>query len=279
MMTHGTGKGEFSLEGKTVIVSGGYGLIGKEVCDAFASYGADLVIADIQDEVTLKDFADELGSKYKVKILPVNMDISDPTSVERGIQTIKHNGLGFDVYVHLAAIDAKFDAAKSEVEPSSFENFPLESWRKSVDVNINGTFHAIQQIVREMLAQGSGNIITVASTYSLVAPNQSLYREKGKEHQLFKPIDYVATKSVIPNLTRYLSTLYGTKGIRANCIVPHGIYNNHGDEFVENFSKMTPLSRMCRVDELRGPFVFLASDASTYMTGSTLVVDGGWTAW
>lgn len=279
MMTHKMGRGEFSLEGKTVIVSGGYGLIGKEVCDAFACYGADLVIADIQDQATLKNFAEELDSKCQGKVLPVQMDISDPTSVEQAIQTIKHNGLGFDVYVHLAAIDAKFDAAKSEVEPSSFENFPLESWQKSVDVNINGTFHIIQQIVREMLSYGGGNIITVASTYSLVAPNQSLYREKGKEHQLFKPVDYVATKSMIPNFTRYLATLYGKKGIRANCIVPHGVYNNHGAEFVENFSEMTPLSRMCRVDELRGPFVFLASEASTYMTGSTLVVDGGWTAW
>ena len=279
MVTHETGKGEFSLEEKTVIVSGGYGLIGKEVCDAFASYGADLVIADIQDNTILIDFADELASNYQVKVLPVKMDISDPISVQLAIEKIKHNGFGFDVYVHLAAIDAKFDAAKSEVEPSSFENFPLESWQKSVDVNINGTFHVIQKIVREMLNLGGGNIITVASTYSLVAPNQSLYREKGKEHQLFKPIDYVATKSMIPNFTRYLSTLYGKKGIRANCIVPHGVYNNHDSEFVENFSKMTPLSRMCRVDELRGPFVFLASDASTYMTGSTLVVDGGWTAW
>ncbi len=270
---------EFSLWGKTVIVSGGNGLIGKEVCDAFASYGANLVIADICQQSVLDAFSNDIREKYHVQVLPINIDISDCNSIDRAVQKIKKNKMGFDVYVHLAAIDAKFDGGKSEIEPSSFENFPVDSWLKSVDVNINGTFYIVQQIVREMLERGGGNIITVASTYSLVAPNQSLYREEGSEYQLYKPIDYVATKSMLPNFTRYLATLYGEKGIRANCIVPHGVYNNHDQEFVNNFSTMTPLGRMCAVKELRGPFVFLASDASSYMTGSTLSVDGGWTAW
>jgi NAD(P)-dependent dehydrogenase (short-subunit alcohol dehydrogenase family) len=130
-----------------------------------------------------------------------------------------------------------------------------------------------------MLAQRAGNIINVASTYSLVAPNQGLYRYPGESRQTYKPVDYVGTKSRVPNFTRYLATLYGRDGIRANCIVPHGVFNAHPQKFLDNFARLSPMGRMCRPEELRGPFVFLASEASSYMTGATVVVDGGWTAW
>jgi len=270
---------EFSLQGKSVFISGALGLIGKEVCDVYATYGANIILGEIFDEEVTALYGASLEKKYGITTLALEVDISDMVSVRAATQKIEQSGLGLDVYVHLAAIDAKFDDGKDKIAPTSFEDFPADLWQKSVDVNITGTFYVIQQVVKEMLKKGGGNIITVASTYSLVAPDQSLYREKGKEDQLFKPVDYVATKSMIPNFTRYLATFYGSRGIRANCIVPHGIFNNHHSEFVDNFSQKTPLARMCKVEELRGPFVFLASDASSYMTGSTLVVDGGWTAW
>ena len=134
-----------------------------------------------------------------------------------------------------------------------------------------------------MLTQRAGNIINnVASTYSLVGPNQDLYRYPGEASQTYKPVDYVGTKSMVPNFTRYLATLYGRDGIRANCIVPHGVFNAHPQKFQDNFARLSPLGRMRRLEELRGPFVFLASDASSYMTGAAVVVDGGgrgWTAW
>ncbi len=129
-----------------------------------------------------------------------------------------------------------------------------------------------------MLQQKAGNIINVASTYSLVAPNQSLY-DFGDGDFSYKPVDYVLSKSFIPNFTRYLATLYAKENIRCNAIVPHGIEQGHDQKFIHNFSKLSPLGRMCDKDELTGPFTFLASDASSYMTGSLLVVDGGWTAW
>jgi len=129
-----------------------------------------------------------------------------------------------------------------------------------------------------MLKQGHGNIINVASTYSVVAPNQNLY-DFGEGIKNFKPIDYIASKSFIPNFTRYVATFYSKENIRCNAIVPHGILNNHEESFLVNFSKMSPLGRMCNREELDGPFTFLASDASSYMTGSVLMVDGGWTAW
>ena len=270
---------EFDLNGKSIFITGALGLIGKEICDACASYGANVIIGDIVKENKINSFGDKIKTKYGVEVLPVQIDISNLDSIENGISEIKRNGLNIDVYIHLAAIDAKFDDKKDIISKTSFEDYPIELWKKSVNVNINGTFYILQQVIKEMIKNGSGNIITVASTYSLVAPDQSLYIEKDKKEQLFKPVDYVATKSMIPHFTRYLATFYGKKGIRANCIVPHGIYNNHPSEFVENFSRKTPLARMCKIEELRGPFVFLASDASSYMTGSTLVVDGGWTAW
>jgi NAD(P)-dependent dehydrogenase (short-subunit alcohol dehydrogenase family) len=155
----------------------------------------------------------------------------------------------------------------------------MELWDRSVAVNCTGLVRVTQAAVRRMLARKAGNIVNVASTYSLVAPNHDLYRYPGEERQSFKPVDYVGTKSMVPNFTRYLATLYAKDGIRANCVVPHGVDNRHPEKFHRNFSRFSPLGRMCRVEELRGPFVFLASDASSYMTGSTLVVDGGWTAW
>src|SRR5207342_2191547 len=124
-----------------------------------------------------------------------------------------------------------------------------------------------QAACKQMLLQGSGNIINVASTYSVVAPNQNLY-DFGNGIENFKPIDYIASKSFIPNFTRYIATFYAGNNIRCNAIVPHGVYNNHHEKFLDNFSKMSPLGRMCNREELEGPFIFLASKASSYMTGS-----------
>jgi NAD(P)-dependent dehydrogenase (short-subunit alcohol dehydrogenase family) len=129
-----------------------------------------------------------------------------------------------------------------------------------------------------MLQQGHGNIINVASSYSLVSPNQQLY-DFAEDDKTFKPIDYVASKSFMPNFTRYLATLYAQDNIRCNGIAPHGIFNDHGEKFLANFTRLSPMGRMCDKSEINGPFIFLASDASSYMTGTTIVIDGGWTAW
>ena len=129
-----------------------------------------------------------------------------------------------------------------------------------------------------MLKQGYGNIINVASTYSLVSPNQKLY-DFGDGTIQYKPVDYIVTKSFIPNFTKYLATFYASDNIRCNAIAPHGIFNDHDEKFLQNFAALSPIGRMADKKEMTGPFTFLASDASSYMTGTTLVVDGGWTAW
>jgi NAD(P)-dependent dehydrogenase (short-subunit alcohol dehydrogenase family) len=271
---------EFCLDGKVILVTGGAGLIGTEICDALAAYGATVILCDILAQGQLDAQATALRARYpNSQVVPVQTDITSDDSVTALFNTIDGLCGKLDVLVNLAAIDAKFDDRADEINPTRFENYPLALWDQSVAVNCTGLIRATQAALRMMLPRKSGNIINVASTYALVAPNQGLYRIRGGEGQVFKPVDYVGTKSMLPNLTRYMATLYACHGIRCNCIVPHGVFNNHQLEFLDNFSRLSPMGRMCDVKELRGPFVFLASDASSYMTGSTLVVDGGWTAW
>lgn len=271
---------EFDLRDKVILLTGAAGLIGSEICDAYAAYGATLILTDIGDTSNLAARARALKEKYpRSRVVGLRLDVTSSESVAEVTNTISSEFGKLDVLVNLAAIDAKLDARSGEIDPSRFENYPLALWERSVEVNCTGLIRVTQAAIRLMLPNHSGNIINVASTYSLVAPNQDLYKYPGEDRQVFKPVDYVGTKSMVPNLTRYLATFYGRDGIRCNAIVPHGVDNDHPEKFLTNFARLSPLARMCRVEELRGPFVFLASDASSYMTGSVLVVDGGWTAW
>lgn len=268
----------FSLKGKTALVTGAAGLIGSEVSAAMSAAGANMVLADQLS-------ADELSARFNTAshgstdpTLAISTDITDRESVESlTSQAVERFG-SIDILVHLAAIDAKFDADAPDGADGRFETFPIDLWKRSIDVNVTGTFNVTQSIAKQMLKQNSGNIILTASTYSLVGPNNDLYNQPSG-NPMVKPVDYVATKSFIPNYTRYLATHYAKNGIRVNCVTPHGVENENPEWFKENFAKMSPMGRMSSASELNGPFVFLASDASSYMTGSTLVVDGGWTAW
>lgn len=269
----------FDIHNKVILVTGAFGLIGKEISQTFLKQGAVVVLADINDSAS-ETLQKQLESEFTSdKFLISRLDITKEESIGSCISLAVEKFGKIDVLINNAAIDAKFDKENGgQVNQSRFENYPIELLRKSVEVNLTGTVLITQMVCRQMLKQGHGNIINVASTYSLVAPNQSLY-DFGEGTKNFKPIDYIATKSFIPNFTRYVATFYSKDNIRCNAIVPHGIYNDHDEKFLVNFSKMSPLGRMCERSELNGPFTFLASDASSYMTGSVLVVDGGWTAW
>ena len=270
---------EFSLQGKVILVTGAGGLIGKEVCDAYAAYGATVIAMDNQVDA-LDAQIEILKARYPEQdVCAMAADVTSDESLANLFQRIQEQNHKLDVLVNLAAIDAKFDEGQKDINFSRFEHYPLELWERSVAVNATGLIRVTQHAIRLMLPSSSGNIINVASTYSLVAPNQSLYQTDKEAPPVFKPIDYVGTKSMVPNFSRYIATFYAREGIRCNTVVPHGVFNQHPKSFQENFAKLSPLGRMCELKELRGPFVFLATNASSYMTGSTLVVDGGWTAW
>ncbi len=268
-----------SVQNKVILVTGAFGLIGKQISKAFLTNGAKVVLADI-NAAAIDALQEELLRDFDAaNFLVIQLDITDENNAASAVtETVAKFGK-LDVLINNAAIDAKFDkTGMSAVNQSRFEFYPLDLLRKSVEVNLTGTIIMTQAACRQMLQQGSGNIINVASTYSVVAPNQNLY-DFGEGIKNFKPIDYIASKSFIPNFTRYIATFYCNDNIRCNAIVPHGIYNNHDEAFLKNFSKMSPMGRMCEREELEGPFIFLSSDASSYMTGSVLMVDGGWTAW
>ncbi len=268
-----------SVADKVILVTGAYGLIGLTLARAFLQQGALVVLAD-RDESKEASIRAELATSYADDhFLLQKLDITQEESCEEAVQKSVQKFGRLDVLVNSAAIDAKFDKTHAaDINPSRFEHYPAGLLRQSVDVNLTGTVLMTQAACRQMLTQGSGNIINVASTYSLVAPNQSLYNF-GDGVKQFKPVDYIASKSFIPNFTRYVATFHARDGIRCNAIVPHGVLNDHDPAFLENFAKLSPMGRMCDREELIGPFTFLASNASSYMTGSVLTVDGGWTAW
>jgi 2-deoxy-D-gluconate 3-dehydrogenase len=273
-------KNPISIDNKVILITGALGQIGQSISRSFLEQGAKLILADVNLSAA-SSFSEEL----KTMGIPENhylmqeLDITDEDSCTRCVEKSVEAYGRIDVLINNAAIDAKFDkAGEGQINNSRFEFYPLDALRRSVEVNLVGTVLITQIVCRQMLTQGHGNIINVASTYSLVAPNQSLY-DYGSGVSQFKPVDYIASKSFIPNFTRYIATFYARDNIRCNALVPHGIFNNHPEPFLKNWERLSPIGRMCERDELNGPFTFLASDASSYMTGSVISVDGGWTAW
>lgn len=268
-----------SIKDKVILVTGAFGLIGKEISRSYLQHQAKVILAGHnpdQVEVMRQEFAADFDQN---DFLVCELDVTDAKSIEQCLAACLAKFERIDVLVNNAAIDAKYDEEnKDKVISSRFENYPIDLLRMSVEVNLIGAIQMAQAVCRQMLKQGGGNIINVASSYSLVSPNQQLY-DFGEDEMVFKPVDYVASKSFMPNFTRYLATLYAKDSIRCNAIAPHGIFNGHEEKFLENFAKLSPVGRMCDKSEINGPFIFLASDASSYMTGSVLVVDGGWTAW
>jgi NAD(P)-dependent dehydrogenase (short-subunit alcohol dehydrogenase family) len=271
-------EGPFSLEGRVAVVTGGIGLLGREHCRALADAGARVAVVDI-DEPGCEAFASEMSASTGGKVLGAGVDITRKESVTAMHARIREQLGEVDVLVNNAAIDDKFESPTAAAELSQFENYPVELFEKSLAVNVTGTFLCCQVIGSEMAKRRKGSIINIGSTYGLVAPDQSLYRRADGTQTFWKSAAYPATKSAVLGLTRFLAAYWGDKNVRVNALCPGGVENGQDAVFVKRYAARTPLARMADRSDYRGALVFLASDASRYMTGATLVVDGGFTAW
>ncbi len=264
----------FSLKNKTAIVTGALGLIGKEHCRALSEAGANVVVADVNE----KDCV-EFAKTLETESIGVTLDVTEPNSIKKLRDKILAKLGHIDVLVNNAAINDMFENPKAASEQSKFENYPLELWQKSIDVNLTGVFLCSQILGTVMAKQKSGSIINIASTYGITAPDQSLYIKEDGSQSFYKPPAYSATKGAVIMFTKYLAAYWGKDGVRVNTLTPGGVENSQDEFFIKKYSEKTPLGRMANPTDYKGALIFLASDASSYMTGANLIVDGGWTSW
>jgi len=270
---------KFSLKGQVAIVTGGGGQLGTEFCRTLAEAGASVVVADLLIEHANR--TSKLLSDSGYANFPFELDVTRVESTRELVaETVKRFGR-LDILVNCAALDPKFDpdAASKGIAPGAFEDYPLEQWNAALNVNLTGIFLVTQACVKQMIAQGKkGSIINICSTYGLNGPDQRIYIKDGKR-VAFKPVYYTTTKAGVMGFTKYLAAYYAETEIRVNALTPGGVFNNHEEYFVKNYSAKTIMGRMAKKDEMNGALLFLASDASSYMTGNNVIVDGGWTAW
>lgn len=258
----------FSLDGRVAVVTGGLGQLGRQFTQALLSRGARVAVLDQQDA---SDPDDE-------RRLHVRADVTDRASLEQALARIETRWGAPHILINNAALDSPPGAPVAANGP--FDSYPVEVWRRVLDVNVTGVFLCCQVIGARMAERRRGSIINVASIYGIVSPDQRIYeyrRQRGEE--FFKPAAYAASKSALLNLTRYLATYWAPHNVRVNTVTLAGVFNNQDDAFLEAYTPRVPLGRMAREDEYNGAIVFLSSDASSYMTGANLVLDGGYTAW
>jgi 2-deoxy-D-gluconate 3-dehydrogenase len=262
------------LEGRVVVLTGGGGLLGRNYLKALSAAGATVIVADINASAA----AAAVEALPGCGAMPIRVDVADPESVRGMVKQVGAQFGRIDALVNNAAIDPKFDRAHAEAHADSFENYPLEAWHQSLDVNLTGAFLCTQAAAPLLLSSGRGSVVNIASIYGLAGPDQRIYRHNGDQLQ-FKPVAYSVTKSALIGFTRYLAAYWAGTGLRVNTLTLGGVEADHDPEFVRRYSERTPMGRMARQDEYSGALIFLLSDASSYMTGANLVIDGGWTAW
>jgi len=269
----------FRLAGRVGLVTGAAGLLGREHCRALADAGATVIATDL-DEQACAELEQQMREEGRAAVRAVAADVTDGASLARLRDEILRAHDRLDILVNNAALNEKVEGATDGGDATRFERFPVEQFRRILDVNVTGTFLVCQVLGAEMARRRSGSIINIASTYGLVAPDQRLYRRPDGTQILWKSAGYPASKGAVLAFTRFLAAYWAAEGVRVNSLSPGGVGTEGQDPFfVAEYSRRTPLGRMARPDEYRGAIVYLASDASSYMTGANLTVDGGWTAW
>lgn len=269
----------FNLADRVAVITGGCGLLGQRHARAIASSGGMAVLADLAvahpEKVALK-LTGETGGKFAGKAV----DITDRAQVQAMLENLLSQYGHVDILINNAANNPKKEAASSS-DFSRFENFPISQLDADLRVGLTGAIVMSQVIGTEMARCKSGVILNIASDLGVIAPDQRLYRQEGlaEDQQPVKPVSYSIVKTALIGLTRYLATYWADAGVRVNSISPGGVYNGQPDDFVKKLAHLIPMGRMAKVDEYEGAIVFLCSDASSYMTGTNLIIDGGRSCW
>ena len=298
----------FRLDGRVALVTGGAGLLGRGYCEALMQAGALVVVADLDSaraDALAADLnaADQPASQpetpppaeanpeqprttTRVRALGLGLDVADPASVQQCVDAAARAFGRIDILVNNAALTVRGGSERLSAADyfAPFEDYKLDVWDQALRTNLTGMLLCAQCVGRRMLAQDppGGVVVNISSTYGVVAPDQRLYEGVSSPYAqtgFNTPVSYAVTKTAVLGLTRYLATYWGSQHIRVNALTPHGVFDNHDETFVRNFVYRSPLGRMARNDEYRGALLFLVSDASSYMTGANLIIDGGWTAW
>lgn len=269
---------KFNLTGKTALITGAAGLLGVEHAAALLESGASVVLTDI-DATGLSSASEKLlGSVYSTRVVTQVMDVSQSNSIMATAREIEAKGLRIDILVNNAAIDPKVKEDKGMMETSRLENFPLEQWNLQMAVGLTGAFLCSQVFGSAMARDGKGGmILNIASDLSVLSPDQRLYRQDNVDENMqpVKPVTYSVIKAGLIGLTRYLATYWIDKGVRSNALSPGGVFNGQPDEFVQRLSALIPMGRMAKKNEYRSAIQFLCSDASAYLNGQNIVMDGG----
>jgi NAD(P)-dependent dehydrogenase (short-subunit alcohol dehydrogenase family) len=259
----------FDLSGKAIVLTGGAGLLASEFADALSAAGANVILADIKEEECSRR-AETLSKRYHTNSIGVFLDLTDCASIEAMTTYVLSKYTKIDVLIN----NAVYNPPQREFH-APFHEFTLENWDQILAVNLTGTFLCTQVVTKHMLKQGHGNVINISSIYGIVGADQRIYGNSG----INTSIAYAASKGGVVSLTRYLSAYFVGANIRINTLTLGGVFNDQDADFVAQYSARTQVGRMANKSEYRGAIVYLASDASSYMTGANLIVDGGWTSW
>ncbi|MFI5180655.1 MAG: SDR family oxidoreductase [Thermoanaerobaculia bacterium] len=269
---------QFSLKGRVAAVTGGAGLLGRQHAAALAEAGAAVALGDVDGHAARHE-AERVAAVSDAPALGLPLDVTDPQSVLAFRNAVLRALGGLDIVVNNAAIDHKVEGGASGVRAQERCRYPVEEFRRMVDVNVTGLFLTTEILGEVLVEQRRGSVINIASTYGLVAPDPALYRRPDGTTAFRKSPAYPASKGAVLALTRHYATAWGGDGVRVNALSPGGVANGQEGWFQQAYARRTPLGRMAVPTDYRGGLVFLASDASAYMTGANLVIDGGFTAW
>lgn len=269
----------FKLNDRVAVITGGAGMLGARYADAIAEAGGSPVLVDLDGE-RASQIADEIAVRHGVKAVGIATDITSKTDVDRLRDQIIAEFGHIDILINNAALTVKGGGGSSGNYFAPFEDYPQELFDRALNVNLTGTFLITQSIGSLMAKNGSGVIVNISSDVALISPDHRIYEGMEYEGKPFNtPIAYSMSKAAILAMTRYLATYWAESGVRVNALVPAGVFDDHDRDFVVRFSNVIPMARMAHKDEYKGAILFLCSEASSFMTGASLIVDGGRTAW